>query len=198
MARELNELQLDALKEAGNIGAGNAAMALSEMLGRRIGVHVPRALVLPLQSVPDLAGGAEAAVAGIYLHVSGEAEGSMLLLLPETNALQLVATLLPGERDFSETARSALQEMGTILTGSYLTALATLTGMSLMPSVPLFALDMAGAVLDLILVELSKSEDEVLVIETSFDIDGHESHGHIIFFPDAGSLDGILVRLGVA
>jgi chemotaxis protein CheC len=201
LARKLTALQIDALREAGNIGAGNAAMALSSMVNRKIMVEVPQALIMPLPSVPELAGGPERVVAGVYLRVTGEAAGSMLLLLPEASARLLVGMILPGEEDepvLTEMARSALQEIGTIITGSYLTALGTLTGMVMKPSVPAFALDMAGAVVDLILVELAAWEDEVLVIETAFELGGQASRGHIIFFPDAGSLDGMLARLGVA
>ncbi len=199
MERKLTPLQLDALREAGNIGAGNAAMALSSMVKAKIMVHVPKAVVLPLARVSELAGGPEAVVAGVYLRVSGEANGRMLLLLPEPSALQLINLILPGEPTtrLSELAQSALQEIASILTGSYLNALATLTGLTLRPSVPSYALDMAGAVIDLILVELGESDDEVLVIETTFDVAGREAAGHLVFFPDAGSLETILGRLGV-
>ncbi len=199
MERKLTPLQLDALKEAGNIGAGNAAMALSGMVKTKIMVHVPQAVVLPLDHVVELAGGPEKVVAGIYLSVSGEAEGRMLLLLPEESARQLIRMVLPGEPTdhLSELARSALQEVGSILTGSYLNALGSLTGLTLRPSVPAFALDMVGAVIDLILVELGESDDEVLVIETTFDLGGLATGGHMVFFPDMGSLESILGRLGV-
>ncbi len=198
--KELTPLQLDALREAGNIGAGNAAMALSSMVKAKILVHVPRAVILPVDRVSALAGGPEVVVAGVYLNVSGEAKGRMLLLLPEAGALQLIRMVLPDEptEHLSELSKSALQEIGSILTGSYLNALGGLTGLALRPSVPAFALDMAGAVIDLILLELSESEDEVLVIETTFDLAGKAVGGHMVFFPDAGSLGILLGRLGVS
>ena len=200
MERKLTPLQLDALKEAGNIGAGNAAMALSSLVKAKIMVHVPRALVLSLDRVSDLAGGPEMVAAGICLRVSGEANGRMVLLLPEPSAVQLINMMLPGEptEQLSELAESALQEVGSILTGSYLNALGSLTGLTLRPSVPAFALDMVGAVIDLILVELGESDDEVLVIETTFDLAGQAVGGHLVFFPDTGSLEIILGRLGVS
>ncbi len=199
MEEKLTPLQLDALREAGNIGAGNAAMALSSMVKAKIMVHVPKALILPLDLVSELAGGPETVVVGVYLRVSGEVNGRMLLLLPEPSALQLINMMLPEEptEQLSELARSGLQEVGSILTGSYLNALENLTGLTLRPSVPAFARDMAGAVIDLILVELGEADDEVLVIETTFDLAGLAVSGHLVFFPDAGSLDTILGHLGV-
>ena len=37
-----NEMELDALKELGNIGAGHAATSLSQLLDRTIEISVPK------------------------------------------------------------------------------------------------------------------------------------------------------------
>lgn len=196
----MTPLQLDALREVGNIGSGNAAVALSTMVDKKVLLSVPRATLVPLVKVSDLVGGAETPVVGIYLHISGEASGSMLLLLEEHSANQLAHLMVSGSEQgaLSTVEQSALQETGSILVGSYLNALSQMTGLLLRPSVPGFAMDMAGAIIDFILVEISQSEDYVLVIETEFDILEHVIKGHLILFPDLGSLDLILGRLGVS
>jgi chemotaxis protein CheC len=198
--RGLTPLQLDALREVGNIGSGNAAVALSTMVDKKVLLSVPRASLVPLVKVSDLVGGAETPVVGIYLHISGDASGSMLLLLEEHSAEQL-AHLMCSPADIGELTtveQSALQETGSILAGSYLNALSQMTSILLKPSVPGFAMDMAGAIIDFILVEISQSEDYVLVIETEFDIMDRKIRGHLVLFPDLGSLDIILGRLGVS
>ncbi len=196
----LSPLQLDALREIGNIGSGNAAVALSTMVDKKVLLSVPTASLVPLVKVSDLVGGAEMPVVGIYLHVSGEASGSMLLLLEEKSATELARLMVAGKSngELTTVEQSALQETGSILAGSYLNALSQMTGILLRPSVPGFAMDMAGAIIDFILVELSQWEDYVLVIETEFDILEHVIKGHLILFPDLGSLDLILGRLGVS
>ncbi len=196
----MTPLQLDALREVGNIGSGNAAVALSTMVDKKVLLSVPRATLVPLVKVSDLVGGAETPVVGIYLHISGDASGSMLLLLEEQSANQLAHLMVSGGEhgELSTVEQSALQETGSILAGSYLNALSQMTGILLRPSVPGFAMDMAGAIIDFILVEISQSEDYVLVIETEFDILEHVIKGHLILFPDLGSLDLILGRLGVS
>lgn len=198
--RGLTPLQLDALREVGNIGSGNAAVALSTMVDKKVLLSVPRASLVPLVKVSDLVGGAETPVVGIYLHISGDASGSMLLLLEEHSAEQLAHLMCSpvSEGELSTVEQSALQETGSILAGSYLNALSQMTGILLKPSVPGFAMDMAGAIIDFILVEISQSEDYVLVIETEFDIMDRKIRGHLILFPDLGSLDIILGRLGVS
>ena len=52
--RGLKELQLDALREVANIGAGHAATALSMMTGHTIMIAVPEVNVRPLEEVTDL------------------------------------------------------------------------------------------------------------------------------------------------
>ncbi|NLX01434.1 MAG: CheY-P-specific phosphatase CheC, partial [Syntrophomonadaceae bacterium] len=61
---KLSGLQLDALKEIGNIGAGNAATALAQMVQAKIDMTVPQVSILPFADVPDLLGGADAHVVG--------------------------------------------------------------------------------------------------------------------------------------
>ncbi len=195
----LSPLQLDALREVGNIGSGNAAVALSTIVDKKVLLSVPKASLVPLVGVSDLVGGAEALVAGIYLLISGEVSGSMLLLLTEESALELARLMVSGDgsEGLGTMQQSALQETGSILAGSYLNALSQMTGILLRPSVPGFAMDMAGAIIDFILVEISRHDDYVLVIETQFDVMEHVIQGHLILFPNLGSLGLILGRLGV-
>lgn len=196
----LSDLQIDALREAGNIGAGNAAIALSQMVDKVVHLSVPKALILPLARVPELVGGAETPVAGVYLKILGDCSGSILLLLERESAWSLAGLMvredLVGQEDVL-VKRSALQETGSILSGAYLNALGQLTKLFFKPSVPVFAMDMAGAIMDHVLVNLAASEDFVLVVETDFHISGVKVQGHLILFPGMGTLNTILERLGV-
>jgi len=196
----LSAAQIDALKEVGNIGAGNAAIALSQMVGRKVVVDVTRATMLALTTVPDLVGGPETPVAGVYLHIEGDFSGSILLLLEEKSAASLATLMVPGDmagHDDEVVRESALQETGSILSLAYLNALGKLTGLLFKPSVPGFAMDMAGALMDYVLVDLGTTDDFVLVVETDFKISGQKIHGHLVLFPDFGTLGSILTRLGV-
>ncbi len=199
--RSLSELQIDALREAGNIGAGNAAIALSQMVSKKVGLSTPKASLMRLSNVPELVGGPEAPVAGVYLNVTGDCSGSILLLLEEESALSLAGLMVPGDieeaDDLTVVKKSALQETGSILSASYLNALGQLTGLFFKPSVPGFAVDMAGAILDYVLVDLASSADYVLVVETDFMVSGVKVLGHLVLFPDLGTLSKILDRLGV-
>ena len=198
---QLNPTQMDALREIGNVGAGNSATALSQIINHRIDMNVPEVSIVPLGDVPDLVGGPEAMVVGVFLRVYGQAPGNILFLLPAESAFYLVDMLMGKKRgetqnlDFLD--ESALMEIGNILAGAYLNALFNLTKLSLLPSIPALAMDMAGAILNVVLIQLGQMGDHALVIETEFTTDEDGIKGHFFLVPDPGSLDTILTAVGV-
>ena len=201
---KLNEMQLDALREVGNIGAGNAATALSKVVGKRVKMEVPLVKILPLKDVPDWLGGPEKEVLGVYLTMSGAANGHILFVMTIEDALKIMNILLgdltPSREqvlDMDEIARSAMEEIGIILSSSYLSALADFTGLRLNHSVPALAIDMAGAIVDVILIEISKRGDYALLIETEFVEEENKIKGYFMLIPDTGSLEIILQAIGV-
>lgn len=200
--RQLNEVQLDALKEISNIGMGHAATALSQMLGERVYLRVPRVTVTDIAQVPELLGGAEEVVAGITLQIFGDARGNILLIFPRDSAHRLIASLLHLEEKavvLNDLGSSTLREVGNILASAYLGALGSLLNLTLIPSVPLLAYDMTGAVVDYVLIELSREGDRALMVETEFYGDGEGAaaiRGHFFLLPDPGSLQLILEAVG--
>ncbi|MBR5910112.1 MAG: chemotaxis protein CheC [Schwartzia sp.] len=198
---ELSPVQLDALREIGNVGAGNSATALSQIINHRIDMNVPEVSIVPITDVPDLVGGPDVMVAGVFLRVYGAAPSNILFLLPQESAFYLVDMILGkphGETkslDFMD--ESALMEIGNILAGAYLNALFNLTKLSLLPSIPALAMDMAGAILSVVLIQLGQMGDHALVIETEFQADEDGIKGHFFLVPDPGSLDTILTAVGV-
>lgn len=197
----LSPMQMDALREIGNIGAGNAATALSQIIQRKIDMSVPRLSIMPLGDVPDVVGGPDVMVAGVYLRVFGPAPSSILFLLPRDSAFTLVDMVMGRQKGetvaLNSMDESALMEIGNILSGSFLNALSYFTKMTLLPSLPALAMDMAGAILSVILIQLGQVGDHALVIETEFATEADDVKGHFFLIPDPGSLGIILGTLGV-
>jgi chemotaxis protein CheC len=198
--RELSHVQLDALKEISNIGMGHAATALSQMIGQTVRLRVPQVTVTEISQVPEHLGGAEQLMVGITMQVLGDARGSIMLLFPQESAHRLLCSLL-GHQDrghnLSEEDVSALKEVGNILASAYLNALGNLLKKVLIPSVPLLANDMAGAVVDNVLIELSRSGDLAMMVETDFSGEQDREktiRGHFFLLPDPATLD-IFVNL---
>lgn len=198
---DLNNLQIDVLKEIGNIGAGNAATALAKMLNRKVDMEVPRVKIMEFRDVSETLGSAESIVAGILLKVAGDLTGNIMFILQLKDAALLVDMLMgrqSGElHEFSELEVSALKEIGNILAGSYLSALSTLTNLKIKPSVPELAIDMAGAILSVPAIEFGKVGDTVLYIETEFSDGDEKVVGDFFLVPDVETYDILLKALGV-
>jgi chemotaxis protein CheC len=196
-----SELHYDVLKEVGNIGAGNAATSLAELLGQQINMQVPSVMWLPFDDVSSRLGGAERAVAGILLNVDSTAPATILVVFPLEQACQLLDILLGRSQGstimINDMEASALQEIGNILAGSYLTSLSKFTGLTFVPMVPAMAVDMAGAVLDYILAEFGQVADQVLLIETEFQAAGENIYSYFFLVPKQNALKAIFTALGV-
>lgn len=199
----LNSLQIDVLKEIGNIGAGNAATALSKMIAKKVDMDVPKVNILEFKDVAELVGGADAIVGGIYFKVSGDISGSIMFLIDIRSCKLLIDLLMggfftdDGGEHLNEMQISALQEVGNILSGSYLNALSSLTGLKMIVSVPSLTVDMAGAILSVPVILFGQVGDKVLLIETDF-IEGTEHvKGNFFLIPDEDSFEILLKSLGV-
>ncbi len=194
--------QLDALKEISNIGMGHAATALSQLIGETVYLRVPRVTLTDISRVPELLGGAETVVAGITLQILGAARGNILLIFPRASAQQLLARLLHSQEEellLSELGASTIKEVGNILASAYLNAMGSLLHLTLIPSVPQLACDMAGAVVDFVLIELSQTGELALMVETEFhgtDPRQETIKGHFFLLPDPASLHLILDAVG--
>lgn len=199
---------LDVLKEIGNIGAAHAATSLSSLLGKKVDMKVPKVEMVSFDDMMDLAGGPENVVTGIYLRIEGDITGSMFFILPIEQSNRFIRSLIKDKTfDFqqppvSELGISAMQELGNILSGSYLSALSDFTGLKIYPTVPALSVDMVGAIISVGLVELSHISDFVIVIDTAIledDLLGSESvKGHFFLLPDPESFETIFKSLGVS
>ncbi len=201
--RSLDELHLDALRETANIGAGHAATALSRLTGRRVMVSVPEVSILPLEQVGGMLGDPGEVVSAVIVTVEGDATGRTLQIFQGATAAKLVSMLLnmrePVFPDgFGVLERSAVKEIGNVIVGAYLNALADFTGMTLSMSVPAFAIDMAAAILMTSYLNFGSEDDFVLSIGTRLVVDGSEElRAHFLLIPDDDSLNRILRSLRV-
>ncbi len=198
---QLNDVQIDTLKEIGNIGQGNAASALSSIMGKMIDISVPNVKILDFDKTVKYLGGEEQLVVGILFGITGEINGMLIQVLSETAACGMVNPLMNDNisslSELNNMNRSCLEEIGNILAGSYINAIASLTGMTIDISVPSLTIDMAGAILSVPAVKFSMIGDKVLLIDDSFIIDNGELKSNIILIPEIESLSVLFSKLGV-
>jgi chemotaxis protein CheC len=199
----LKELQLDALREVANIGAGHAATALSQMIGETIMISVPTINVSRLEDVPPHITSPDEPVAAVLMHMLGDLTGRTLLVFPRRTALRLAELLLHRREtteDFSDMQQSAIKEAGNILSSAYMNALSDFMGMMLLPSPPSLAVDMSTAVLTTAYLQFGTDKDYVFCVESEFLMGGIDERmrGFFLLLPDPASLQAILKAVRVA
>lgn len=201
MFNNMEEFKMDVLKEVGNIGAGHAATALSQLLNRPVDMGVPKVQLLPFEMIADKAGGAEKMVVAVFFRVEGDAPGNLFFILAPEAAKGLLERMMgitaEDTDNFTDMEQSALAEIGNILAGSYLSSLADFTKLSMYPTVPGLAVDMAGAILSYGLLQFGQMGDDALLINTAFFEGQHHIEGQFFLIPDPESFEKIFESLGV-
>lgn len=193
----LSPIQLDALQEVGNIGAGNAATSLSQLLNEKVDMTVPSVNIIPFDDIFSKIG-VEEVVVGVIVRVLGDIPGNILFTLDKDVALNIISSLLGEEQELiTEIGNSALCEIGNIISSSFMNAIAKFTNLILLPSVPAVALDMMGAILSTTFIESGQFDEYVLDLETQFLQENRKVSGHFYYIPMPGSLEKILNSLGV-
>ncbi len=164
-------------------------------------MEVPRVKTLNFYEVPEIMGGAEKEVVGVYVEISEDIRGCMLLLMSQHSAEILLKELMAfnniSSGSFTELELSALEEIANILLGAYLSAIGTLTDLRIKYSVPSLAIDMAGAILSVPIIKIGQMGDKVLFIETDLLFKNNSIRVNIFLIPEYDSFDLMLEALGV-
>lgn len=199
MSLMLNDLQRDALKEVGNIGAGHAATALSQLLNTTVKLSEPRIDVLKFRDLSSRIGAPDRNVAALHMYVRGEAPGQMVVLFDRDQSREFVHVfvkrIIGDIQIFDSIADSTLKELGNIIAGSYLTALISLTGINLLPSVPTLSYGTIQAAFRTLMSILP--DQDVFLIESQFLDTDRTVSGQFILIPETGSLQPLLSVFGV-
>ena len=198
-SRVVGEAHLDLLKEVGNIGAGNATTALAQIINGKVEMEVPQVKILEFSDLSNILGGPETEIIGILFGLSHDVKGMMMFVLSLESARQLVSLLLGKEsgEELDEMEVSTLKEIGNIISGAYVYSLSELCNMTIWTSVPYVAMDMAAAVLSVPAIEIAKTADKALIIETLFNDGVNKIDGYFILIPEEESYLEILTKLGV-
>jgi chemotaxis protein CheC len=199
---KLTEMQIDALREVGGIGAGHAATALSQLVGHPIAIDVPTLDVVGIGEVPEIFGGPEALVAGVHVRLLGDLGGSMLFMAERSSALALVdlmrARPVGTSRSYGADEEALVTHVASILMSAYLAAIGRLADISLLPARASAALDMAGALMEAVTSAAAQHADVALLLRTRFHAAETSVDAYLFFLPDPDALEVLLGRLGVA
>jgi chemotaxis protein CheC len=197
---QMTDTYADVLKEIGNIGAGNAMTALSQMLNCKIDMQVPQVKLLDLSNVATIVGSEEQLMVGVFLGVEGDISGSIMFLIELKSAKVLLKKIMMGYESglpmLDEMEASAMQEVSNIITGAYLNSLSSLTNLVIYPTPPSLSIDMAAAILSVPAIQFGMMGDKALMIQTAINADV-AINGYFILMPEPESYDKILTSLGI-
>lgn len=198
---DLNDIQIDVLREIGNIGSGNAASSLASMLMRPVNIAVPVIRIQEYSEVVEQLGGPETMIVGLLLALDGDVNGMIMFLLHKEFAHMTINALLGQNiQDFSEMddiGYSVMKEVANIMAASYVNAIASMTGLTINLSVPDMCIDMLGAILSVPAIHYANISDKIIFIEDEFDSEGQRAPSHILLIPDVESLGKIMTNLGI-
>ncbi len=204
-----NSLQLDAIREVGNIGTGNAATALSGLLSRMIHMEVPKTELVSIYELGEHYGDPLQIVGAVFVRSGGGFGCSLIFIQNEEDVNLMVELLLkqqfgsyiPIDEIPQEMKDSALSEVGNIVLSSFLNAINLLIGTQHQISVPGVAHDMLSSILDVVASIYGQMGETALLVNTEISVDGLEEgrkiSGHIILIPDPDALELLLKKLKV-
>ncbi len=198
---ELNILELDTIREIGSIGTGNAATALSNMLGCQVRIDVPEVRIMEYNEAIDWIGGPEAITAGVLVRINGEVNGIMLAV-QQIEFVNMILSRILGKEitsydELKELESSALVEVGNITISTFINALSSLAEITMHLTVPAFAVDMQGAILTVPMAEFGGQSDYIMTIGSNFICDNKVVPYRLLLSPDVRSLNFLLKKLGV-
>lgn len=191
---ELTADEIDALKELINIGVGNAAGMLNEMLQFPIQLQIPEVdLLSPLELQSELKKrfGIEL-LSVVQLGFNGSFSGSAQLMFPTESAVNLVSVLTGEDKaspDLDSLKISTLTEVGNMLINGVMGSIGNILDQPLDYEVPYYSEE---EIEELLSKEQSLEYGTVLLAPAHFSIEELQIQGDILLFFDVGSFKLLL------
>lgn len=196
----ISKVQLDQLKEVMNIGASHASTALSRLIGERVLLTVPTALMSDIEAdMAQLSGqlGSTEPIIAVASKTSGGLSGVVALFLSIETANKLanmaIKTGIGQESEESEQLTefkySAVHEVGNILCSSCLNALSKFFGLAIPQSLTNLATDSSQAITSSLLLEAGRDSGMILIFQVQFVIDRECFDASLVLFVDKESVD---------
>jgi chemotaxis protein CheC len=189
---ELNDLEHDALIEVFNIGTGQAAAMLSQMLGDHIELSVPAVcFVSRLTAASELTADAGKRICGVSQRFQGAFNADAILIFPENKSLEIVRLLVGDDIPLDELTameQEALSEIGNIILNALVGTLANLLGWEFSCSLPMYHFGTSGEILH---TEVKSETDLVMLLHIGLRLERHQINGYVAFLLDLSSIQGL-------
>lgn len=193
-----SEVEIDVLKEITNIGGGNAATSISELVGQKIDMTVPVIEILSYDELYSQVMEEEEVVDASLISVTGDGGGVFLYIIEEEYKNPLAKMMAPGLKEIDDALEnSALSELSNIIVSSFVTAVVQLLNINLNSSVPMISQDMFAAILSSVYIEQNQVDSQIMIIKNEFIYEGEKIESALYFVPGPGALEKLFNKLGI-
>ena len=206
---KLKEIQRDALQEVGNIGAGNAANALAQMINKRVTIDIPSVEMVELDKYADNISKKNVDLMVLWSNVTGKTRATVLTLFNIKDIIDLTSILVDDTskkeidlrkkfksiEDLPELYLDAMKELGHILGSHYTNAIGDLLEIKLMTDPPDLSLDNGKQLFKILKEEIGLLKKLSLVITTNVIITDYKTTGTFLFIPNTETLEELIIAL---
>ncbi|WP_135825933.1 chemotaxis protein CheC [Halorussus ruber] len=188
--------KLTTLREMAGAGARTASESVSAMTGIDTGVDITQLSFVPVETVPGEL--ADRKHVGVVLEFEGVLGGYILILFDEASAREVVTALVPGTDEvesFEGRERSAMKEIGNVMTSSFIDGWANVLDTTIDISPPQFVHDMGRAVAESVVARLGQRQAFAFLFDATLRADDREFDCEIYAIPDKSGLQAALEDL---
>lgn len=198
MSDNFTDLQLDVLKELINIGGAHGATSISQLIGKPVNMEVPLIEIMAYEELYQKIMAEDQQVYGVMSQVYGDAGGVFLFALSVDSADLLTTMMMPTDIPKTDVLmESATKELVNIIVNSFLNAISKMLDVNLVSSVPLLRVEMFGAIISSLYMELEQYDEQVMVIRNEFFYLGDKLEAALYFIPKEGVLEKLFKAFGV-
>lgn len=194
--KQITPIQQDALKEAINIGAGNAANALSKIIDKNVMISVPVLYFCRVEEIEKNIDNLEKLMRVVLFQLNQDLSGTIMLLFPPEGVLELTEVLTKQRykdiNELPEFTNNAFLESSNIIVDACLKALSKFLGLNIKSSEPDMATDMVGSLFSEVLANLGLITEQIFEFKIDFNVEEKKIGGQIVFLFDPGATEKIL------
>ncbi len=193
-----SEIELDGLKEIVNVGGGNAATSISQMINSRVDMDVPEVEVMAYDELYQKIIADDVEIHAVLSKIVGDIDGALLFVISDESG-QKIAKMMLGSDDnpSNEIIASAVTELTNILFNSFLRAIGDMLQIQLIASLPISRYDFFGAIISSAYMAFDHYDEQILVIHNEFTYNNESLDASLFLIPGEGVLDKIFKALGI-
>jgi chemotaxis protein CheC len=198
MSLQVDVRKLDVFNKISKEGSRQVADSLSQMTGIDAEIQVSKINLLAMDDVKTHLG--DEKQVGIYVKLTEPPNGYVLFLLPPADSKRLAQLMLPGndsgaDGGFSDMERSAIQEIGNIMTSGYIDGWANVLDTTIDMGTPEFTYGPASQIIQK--MGGWPDEDIVFVLDSQITAGREDVDLTVYTFPQLRALVELVQQLDV-